>query len=160
MDTPDAPRTALRNADHALVLDFLARPAAPRAVDANPVAIEYAGRLLAADREAGSVQLGFELAPRHCQGNGVVQGGVLAVLLDFGIAFALLTKLAPGASAGTVSLSTQFLRAAGPGRYTVEGRVVRLGRTLAFGEATLRAPDRADPLATATAVMAVQSARG
>ncbi len=147
------------NPDHVLIQAFLARPDTPRAIDTNPVAIEYGARLLAADREAGTVRLGFELAPRHTQGNDVVQGGVLAALLDFGIAFAVLTRLPPGANAGTATLTTQFLRAAGPGPCIVSGRVERLGRTLAFGAAELRARDGKDVIATATAVMAVQAPR-
>jgi acyl-coenzyme A thioesterase PaaI-like protein len=104
------------------------------------------------------VQLGFELAQCHCQGNGVVQGGVLAVLLDFAIAFAVMTRLPLGAGAGTVTLTTQMLRAAGPGPGTVGGRIERLGRTLAFGAADC-APRTAGVIATATAVIAMQLPR-
>jgi acyl-CoA thioesterase len=147
---------AATNPDHILIQTFLDQPDRPRAVDTNPVAAEYGARLLAADREAGTVRLGFELAPRHTQGNGVVQGGILAVLLDFGIAFAVLTRLPPGGNAGTVALTAQFLRAAGPGPCIVTGRIERLGRTLAFGAAELRAADGTGVIATATAVMAVQ----
>lgn len=147
------------NPDHVLMLAFLERPGPPRVIDTNPVAVEYGARLLAADREAGTVRLGFELGPRHTQGNSVVQGGVLAVLLDFGVAFAVMTRLPPGGTAGTVTLTTQFLRAAGPGTCSVSGRVERLGRTLAFGAAELRAGDGGELIATASAVMAVQPPR-
>jgi acyl-CoA thioesterase len=150
---------AATNPDHLLIQAFLEQPGPPRAIDTNPVAAEYGARLLAADREAGTVRLGFELAQRHTQGNDVVQGGILAVLLDFGIAFAVLTRLPPGGNAGTVTLTTQFLRAAGPGPCVVSGRVERLGRTLAFGAAELQTGDGKSVIATATAVMTVQLPR-
>lgn len=149
----------ITNPDHVLMLAFLDEPHPPRIIDTNPVAVEYGARLLAADRAAGTVRLGFELGARHTQGNSVVQGGVLAVLLDFGIAFAVLTRLPAGGSAGTVTLTTQFLRATGPGPCVVSGRVERLGRTLAFGAAELRTGDGAGLIATASAVMAVQPPR-
>lgn len=147
---------AVANPDHALLLGFLERPGAPRLIDSNPVAMEYGARLLAADRETGSVQLGFELASRHCQGNQIVQGGILTVLLDFAMAFAALTQLPPGTGLATVSLDTHFLRAAVPGPCTVRGRIERLGRSLAFGAAELHLPDDKAAVATATAVMAVR----
>jgi acyl-coenzyme A thioesterase PaaI-like protein len=121
--------------------------------------VDYRLRLLGADRDAGSVRLGFELAGRHCQGNGVVQGGVLGVLLDFAIAFAVMTRLPPGAGAGTVTLTTQIMRVATPGPGTVDGRLERLGRTLAFGTAELRGSDGKGTIATATGVMALLPAR-
>ncbi len=147
------------NPDHVLLLDFLAHPGTPRDVDANPVAADYRLRLLEADRARSSVRLGFELGQRHCQGNGVVQGGVLGVLLDFAIAFAVMMRLPLGAGAGTVSLSTQIMRAAGPGSGTVSGRIERYGRTLAFGSAELHGSDGKGAIATATAVMALLPAR-
>jgi uncharacterized protein (TIGR00369 family) len=150
---------AAANPDHLLILAFLQQPGPPRTIDTNPVAAGYHLQLLGADRAAGTVRLGFELDERHCQGNGVVQGGVLAVLLDFAIAFAVMTRLPLGAGAGTVTLTTQMLRAAGPGPGTVGGRIERLGRTLAFGAAELRTGDGKGVIATATAVMAMQSPR-
>jgi acyl-coenzyme A thioesterase PaaI-like protein len=148
-----------QNPDHVLLLDFLERGGAARAFDVNPVAADYRLQLLAADRTAGTVRLGFELAGRHCQGNGVVQGGVLGVLLDFAIAFAVMTRLPLGAGAGTVTLTTQLLRAAGPGPGTLHGRIERLGRTLAFGAAELHGADGKGAIATATAVMALLGPR-
>jgi acyl-coenzyme A thioesterase PaaI-like protein len=145
------------NHDHMLIRAFLEQPGAPRMIDTNPVATEYGARLLAADGDAGTIRLGFELAPRHTNGYNIVQGGILAVLLDFGIAFAVMTRLPRERSpAGTVTMTTQFLRAASPGPCFVTGRVERLGVTLAFGAAELQAADGKGVIATASAVMAVR----
>jgi acyl-coenzyme A thioesterase PaaI-like protein len=146
-------KVAATSPDHLLIQAFLEQPGPPRAIDlAGRRRIRH--RLLTADREADGAA---RLAHRHTQGNDVVQGGILAVLLDFGIAFAVLTRLPPGGNAGTVTLTTQFLRAAGPGPCVVSGRVERLGPHV-IRRALLDAEGK-EVIATATAVMAVQLSR-
>jgi len=71
----------------------------------------------------------------------------------------VMTRLPLGASAGTVTLTTQIMRAAAPGPGTVSGRIERLGRTLAFGAAELHGADAKGAIATATGVMALLPAR-
>jgi uncharacterized protein (TIGR00369 family) len=68
---------------------------------------------------------------------GLVHGGFLCTLLDSAIGMAVITKLPAGAAFATVELKVSFMR---PLPYDgspveVRGRVLQLGRKIAFGEA-------------------------
>ena len=145
------------NSDHQLILKFLAGNGTPLPVDSNPLAIDLGATLLEIDAQAGTVALGFEPGERFLQGNGVIQGGIVTTMLDFAIAFAALAKLPETQSAVTVSLNVHLVRPAAPGRYVARGTVQRMGGKLAFMEAQLQRAERADVVASATAVMAVLS---
>lgn len=91
---------------------------------------------------------------------GVVHGGVAATLLDsaFGIAVATLLR-GTGQSFATVDLRVSYLRRVetdGP-RLRAFGRVVHLGRRIAFTEGTLHAGDTL--VATGTATLAITGSR-
>lgn len=143
------------NPDHALLLDFAARPAgAPVAITTNPLAMDLGAVLLAADARAGTLSLAFTPDARFVQGNGAVQGGIVAAMLDFATAFAVLLQLPPERSAVTAELNLQFMRAAGAGRFIAHARVRRCGGRLAFAAADLvRADDETKLIASATATL-------
>lgn len=124
-------------------------------VDSNPLAVDLGATLLEADARTGSLTLGFEPGERFLQGNGVIQGGIVATMLDFAIAFAALARLPETRSAVTVSLNVHLVKPAPAGRYVARGTVQRMGGKLAFMQAELRRADQADVVASATAVMAV-----
>ena len=65
----------------------------------------------------------------------VVHGGIISALLDVAACFSLVGSL--GGTAPTIDLSTHFLRALGPGRVIVVGRLVKPGRAIAIAEAEL-----------------------
>ena len=94
--------------------------------------------LLAADTEAGTIEVAFTATDRFLNPMGIVQGGFLAAMLDGTLGPALMATLEPGWLAPTTDLHVQFLRPAGPGRLIGRGRVVRRGRDVAFlaGELT------------------------
>jgi uncharacterized protein (TIGR00369 family) len=141
------------NTDRALVLEFLAGARKPLPITSNPLASALGGELLELDADAGTAVLAFRPPQSFSQGAGVLQGGIVATLLDFAMAFAVHAVLATRARAfATANLSVSLLRPAHPGRYLARGRVVRAGRTLLFAEATLVAQD-GGIVATATAVM-------
>ena len=144
------------NTDRALVLEFLAGGGTPAAVTSSPLARDLGAELLALDTAAGTALLAFTPPPACLQGAGVLQGGVVAMLLDFAMAFAAHAALADRERAfATACLSVSFLRPAPPGRYLARGHVLRAGRTLLFAEAALTAEAAADPVATASAVMPI-----
>jgi len=65
-------------------------------------------------------------------------------------------------NAATSSLTVHFLRRAPAGDLIAEGRIIRLGRRLAVGEASVYADGEAggaDPVAHVTATYALPSAR-
>lgn len=151
-------RSKFPNPDHAMVRDFLAGDGTPRPFDANPLARGLAARLLAADAERGTVTLGFEPGPQFLQGNGCVQGGIVAAMLDFALAFAVLTRLAAGQSHSTASFSVNLLRPTRVGAYVARGCLQRMGSHLAFANASLAFEDTEELVATATGVMALRQA--
>lgn len=142
------------NADQALIYRFLERPDQPLAIDSNPMAVALGSQLLMVETKTGRIELGFDPDPLFIQGTGVLQGGAVAAMLDFAMAFATLAHLPVGQSCATVNLSTAFLRPAPRGRYVALGEVERRGKALAFTHARLmRAEDRI-VVATATSTLA------
>jgi uncharacterized protein (TIGR00369 family) len=69
-----------------------------------------------------------------------VHGGVLSALVDMAIGGALGTthdNAGGGVGQTTLDMNVSFLSAAGDGDLVAEGRLLRRGRTIAFGEARI-----------------------
>jgi len=69
-----------------------------------------------------------------------VHGGVLTALVDMAVGGALGTthdNAAGGVGQTTLDLNVSFLAAAGDGDIVAEGRLLRRGRSVAFGEARI-----------------------
>ena len=106
------------------------------------------------DAEAGAATLAFEPDERFKQGGGIIHGGIVTTMLDYALALAAFSRLEPGQSFATVSLTTHFLRQALPGRHLAKARLDRMGGKLIFASAELFREGDETPLATATGVMA------
>ncbi|HKJ73436.1 MAG TPA: PaaI family thioesterase [Alphaproteobacteria bacterium] len=144
------------NPDKALLLRFLDNPGAPTVVDSNPLAAALRCRLLEVDPK-GFVRLDFEPDETFLQGNGAVQGGAVAAMLDFAMAFAALAAL-PGEQGGaTTSMTVNYLKAVRAGRYEAIGRIERKGRSVVFARGELRPVGSLELAATASSVLAVIS---
>lgn len=94
-------------------------------------------------RQEGYVRMSVVLTPDHTNPHGVMHGGVITTLMDevLGgvIASVRGTDVMMAAPHATVEMNASFLAAARPGdEVVVEGRVLRLGRTVACGEAEVR----------------------
>ena len=109
--------------------------------------------------EAGTIEVAFTATEQFLNPVGVVQGGLLAAMLDATLGPALVATLGPGQFAPTTDLHVQFLRPAQPGRLTGRGRVVRRGKDIAFlaGE-LLDDAGQIVAVATATAQIRCRSA--
>jgi acyl-CoA thioesterase len=69
-----------------------------------------------------------------------VHGGVLSALVDMAIGGALGTthdNAGGGVGQTTLDMNVSFLSAAGDGELVAEGRLLRRGRSIAFGEARI-----------------------
>jgi uncharacterized protein (TIGR00369 family) len=69
-----------------------------------------------------------------------VHGGVLSALVDMAVGGALSTtneNAAGGVGQTTLDLNVSFLAAASDGEIRAEGRLLRRGRSIAFGEARI-----------------------
>ena len=85
-------------------------------------------------RENGSCELIFDLSerPQFTIPTGVIQGGIVAVMLDMAMAMAAEGGLT------TASLQYEILRPVLPGPVSVTGQIVRRGRRITFGEALMK----------------------
>ena len=144
------------NPDRALIAEMMAYGYSDVAVDTNPVFADLGARIITAAR--GKIALRFSVGKRARQGDGIIHGGVISTMLDGGMAFAVLSMLDAGESAATISLTVNFLGAAGEGECEVGATVERIGQRVAFTRATLTS-DTGKPVATATAAFAVLRAR-
>ncbi len=93
----------------------------------------------------GYARLSLVLEARHTNPNGVMHGGVITTMMDSALGAALGALRGEKARRdphATVEMNTSFLAGARPGdRIVVEGRVLRMGKTIAFGEAEARRGD-------------------
>jgi len=74
------------NPDQALLKRYLAHPHTELAIDSNPLALALRAKFLG--RDDGMIRIGFDPSREFLQGNGVVQGGIVAAMLDLTSAFA------------------------------------------------------------------------
>jgi uncharacterized protein (TIGR00369 family) len=107
------------------------------------------------------VRLGFD--DRHIRPGGTLSGPTIMALADYTIWGVVLGMKGPDYhAAATSSLTVHFLRPAQAGDLIAVGRIIRLGRRQAVGEASVYtegAADGADPVAHVTATYAIPSRR-
>lgn len=88
----------------------------------------------------GEVRLALPVAPRHVHEGGVLCGQTMMAACDTAMVLAVMTKLGGFKPMTTVQLQTSFLRpvAGDSGTAQVVARVLRMGRSLVFGEMEVR----------------------
>lgn len=130
--------SGMTNPDQALILQFAAQaPTQPWPMQSSPLLAALQAQLTAVDLARGRVTLHFSPGDTFIQGGGVVQGGAVMTMLDYAMAFAAFTQVAPEQSVVTANLTVSFLRAVRPGELVAEGEVERAGRSLVFTRARL-----------------------
>ena len=89
------------------------------------------------------VTLALPVQPRHVHAGGVMCGQTLMAAADTALVLAISHKLGGFRPQTTVQLQTSFLRPVGKdvAEVSVEARILKSGRSLVFGEVTLRLPD-------------------
>ncbi len=99
-------------------------------------------RVLEIDRVAGRVRMSFEPKPEFCNPMGNVQGGFIVAMLDDCAALAAVVMSGQRIVVPTIELKTSFFGPVPLGRSVYgEGRVLKLGRRIAFMEAELTDAD-------------------
>lgn len=91
------------------------------------------------------VRLVMPLSPRLHRVGGTVCGQALMALADTAMVFAVAAASGGMRPMTTVSQTTQFMRAIANADTVAAARLLRLGRTLAFGEVMLSAAGEAAP---------------
>lgn len=93
------------------------------------------------DRAKGWVRLSFVGKDTFQNPAGFIQGGILTAMLDDTMGPALWVMTNGEAFPTTIDLNVSFLAAARPGPLYGEGKVIQLGKTIAFVEAQLTDAD-------------------
>jgi len=97
----------------------------------------------------------FTVRREYCHTNGTIaQGGFVTAWLDAAMAQAALHDAGQPVSVVSLEIKVSFLERVGPGEGTVDGRVVRRGKRVAFLEGELyNAEGRLAARATSTAML-------
>jgi len=91
----------------------------------------------------GVARLRMPVIPMLLNEEGGVHGGALASLCDVAFYVALLTVFGPDARIVTVDLAVNFLAsAAAEGDAVAEARAIKTGRTISYGDVTVRSGER------------------
>ena len=109
------------------------------------LAAEYVKRLgIRVEKvEPGQVTLSLPVSPEIVHAGGVVCGQAILAAADTAMLVAMIAQLGEFRPMTTVQLQTTFLRpvAADAGEAVVHARVLRLGKTLAFGDIEITTGD-------------------
>lgn len=141
MNTPD-PMASL--ADPEMLNQALARLFAPWVRDLDLRVIEA---------RAGEVTLVLPVTSRHVHEGGVLCGQTMMAAADTAMVLAVMTKLGGFKPMTTVQMNTSFMRpvAGYSGAARVFARVLRMGKSLVFGEVQIvNADDQLSAHATTT----------
>ena len=89
----------------------------------------------------GEVTVAMDVLDRHLNLQGLVHGGMLAILADTACGLSIRSAMEPGRLHVTTDLDIHYLAPARPGRLLGHGRAVKVGRSLAFAEASVEDAD-------------------
>jgi uncharacterized protein (TIGR00369 family) len=89
----------------------------------------------------GAVTVSMDVDEGHVNLQGLVHGGMLAILADTCCGLSIRSAMEPGRLHVTTDLDVHFLSPGRPGRLFGRGRAVTVGRTLAFAEASIEDAD-------------------
>jgi len=90
------------------------------------------------DLQWGTSLLEIQLVEKHLQPFGFVHGGAIASIMDAATFWAVFPQIEKGLGLTTVEIKVNFLAPAQKGKLIAKGRCIRLGKTLALGDAEIR----------------------
>jgi uncharacterized protein (TIGR00369 family) len=86
----------------------------------------------------GTCLLEVKLGEKHLQPFGMVHGGAIASVVDAAVFWAVFPQVEKGMGLTTVEMKLNYLAPAQKGKLVAQGRCIRMGKTLALGEAQVR----------------------
>ena len=87
------------------------------------------------DVEWGTSLLEVDLEEKHLQPFGYVHGGAIASVIDAATFWAVFPQVKDGMGLTTVEVKANFLAPVQKGKLVAKGRCIKIGRSLALGEA-------------------------
>ncbi len=106
------------------------------------------------DLKWGESFLEVHLEEKHLQPFGYVHGGVIASVVDAATFWAAFPQVERGLGLTTVEIKVNYLAPVQKGKLMAQGRCIKIGKTLAFGDAFVRG-DRDKLIAHGTSTMMV-----
>jgi uncharacterized protein (TIGR00369 family) len=104
---------------------------------------------------ADAAVLRMKFSDKFCRDNGVICGQALMSLADTAMVFAVSGAVGAYIPMTTVDQSIHFLRPAAKADVLAEARIVRAGKTMAFGSVTLKVDGDERPVAMAQTAYAL-----
>ena len=92
---------------------------------------------------------------RHLRPGGTISGPAMFALADVALYATILAQIGPIGLAVTTNMTINFMRKPSPGDLVARCRLMKLGRQLAVGEATLVSEGSEDIVAHATGTYAI-----
>ncbi|WP_025898503.1 PaaI family thioesterase [Sneathiella glossodoripedis] len=106
-----------------------------------------------------SITVTIETSESDLRPGGTVSGPTMMSLVDLTMYLLLLAQIGPVALAVTTNLNINFLRKPNPGKLRGEGRLLKLGKSLATGDVSLYSEGVSEPVAHATVTYAIPPAK-
>ena len=86
---------------------------------------------------------------------GTINGPAMMALADMTMYAVVMSEIGPATMAVTSNLNMNFLRRPGQRDLIAKGRILKLGRRLAYGEVTMFSDGEDDPVAHATVIYSI-----
>ena len=100
--------------------------------------------------DAGEARVRLPIDQAHLRPGGTVSGPAMMGLADYTMYAVVLSRIGRQKMAVTTSLNANFLRRPSPKDLVAEGRLLKLGRRLAYGEVTIFSQGEDDPVCHVT----------
>ncbi len=104
---------------------------------APPCVRSLGGRVESFDTEARRIEMSFSMPLEFCHSGNVVQGGFVTGMLDAAMAHAVFLEVGARIPLPSLEINVSFLRPTLAGPQLARGRILRLGRSIAFLEGEL-----------------------
>jgi uncharacterized protein (TIGR00369 family) len=106
-----------------------------------------------------TIRVRQKMHDRNLRPGGTIAGPTLMAMVDFGFYLLLLGRLGPVAHAVTTNLNINFMRKPEPVDLLGEGRLLKLGKSLAVGDFTVWSDGQKEPVAHATVTYSIPPKR-
>ncbi|MBI1778779.1 MAG: PaaI family thioesterase [Proteobacteria bacterium] len=105
--------------------------------------------------EAGAARVRLPVHGRLLRPGGTISGPAMMGLADFTMYAVVMSRLGPAKHVVTTNLNANFLRRPAPVDLIAEGRLIKLGKRLAYGEVTLYSEGDDEPVCHVTSTYSI-----